>query len=77
MPVKQYKESNVYEETIKRIEYVFDNFERIYISFSGGKDSTVMLHMVMDEAIKRNKKVGVNRGGRSARLWRYLQCARL
>ncbi len=59
MPVKQYKESNVYEETIKRIEYVFDNFERIYISFSGGKDSTVMLHMVMDEAIKRNKKVGV------------------
>ena len=43
----------------ERIEYVFDNFERIYISFSGGKDSTVMLHMVMDEAIKRNRKIGV------------------
>lgn len=42
-----------------RIEYVFDNFKRIYVSFSGGKDSTVMLHLVMEEAIKRNVKVGV------------------
>lgn len=50
---------NVYEATKQRIEYVFDNFERIYVSFSAGKDSTVMLHMVMDEAIKRKRKVGV------------------
>src|SRR5690606_23079759 len=27
--------------------------------FSGGKDSTVMTHLVMDEAIKRGKKVGL------------------
>lgn len=43
----------------QRISYVFDNFPRIYVSFSGGKDSTVMLHLVMEEAIKRNRKVGV------------------
>lgn len=43
----------------QRISYIFDNFPRIYVSFSGGKDSTVMLHLVMDEAIKRNRKVGV------------------
>lgn len=43
----------------ERIAYVFDNFPRIYASFSGGKDSTVMLHLVMDEAIKRQRKVGV------------------
>jgi len=43
----------------QRIEYVFDNFPRIYVSFSGGKDSTVMLHLVMEEAIKRQRKVGV------------------
>lgn len=43
----------------KRIKYVFDNFPKIYLSFSGGKDSTVMLHMVMEEAIKREKKIGV------------------
>lgn len=50
---------NVYEATKQRIEFAFDNFERIYVSFSAGKDSTVMLHMVMDEAIKRQQKIGV------------------
>lgn len=43
----------------ERIIWTFDSFERIYVSFSGGKDSTVMLHMVMDEAIKRKQKIGV------------------
>lgn len=42
----------------ERIEWTFDTFERIYISFSAGKDSTLMLHLVMDEAKKRNKKIG-------------------
>lgn len=50
---------DVYKAAQERIEYTFDNFERIYVSFSGGKDSTVMLHMVMDEAIRRNQKIGV------------------
>lgn len=50
---------NVYDAARKRITYVFDCFPRIYVSFSGGKDSAVMLHMVMDEAIKRGRKVGV------------------
>jgi predicted phosphoadenosine phosphosulfate sulfurtransferase len=50
---------NVLEAARERIAYVFDNFPRIYISFSGGKDSTVMLHLVMDEAIRRGRKVGV------------------
>lgn len=50
---------NVLEAAKQRIKYTFDNFEKIYISFSGGKDSTVMLHLVMEEAIKRNRKVGI------------------
>lgn len=50
---------NVLEAAKERIAITFDNFPRIYVSFSGGKDSTVMLHLVMEEAIKRNKKVGV------------------
>lgn len=50
---------NVFEAAKDRIAYTFDNFPKIYISFSGGKDSTIMLHMVMDEAIKRNRKIGV------------------
>ena len=38
---------------------MFDNFDRIYCSVSGGKDSTVMFHLVMDEAIKRKREVGL------------------
>lgn len=43
----------------ERIAWTFDTCERIYVSFSGGKDSTVMLHLVMQEAIRRGKRVGV------------------
>lgn len=50
---------SVLDATKNRISKVFDDFERIYISFSGGKDSTVMMHLVMHEAKKRNVKVGV------------------
>ena len=42
-----------------RIATAFDNFEKYCVSFSAGKDSTVLLHMVMEEAIKRGKKVAV------------------
>lgn len=42
-----------------RIRYTFDHFEAIYVSFSAGKDSSVMFHLVMDEAKRRNRKVGV------------------
>lgn len=48
-----------FEAAKRRIEYVFDTFPKIYLSFSGGKDSTVMLHLVMDEAVKRGRKIGV------------------
>jgi len=56
---KIYKNTNVYDAAKERIRIAFDSFEKVYCSFSGGKDSTVMLHLVMDEAIKRNRKVGV------------------
>lgn len=56
---KIYHDKNVLEAAQERISYTFDNFERIYLSFSSGKDSTVMLHLVMAEAIKRNRKIGL------------------
>lgn len=43
----------------QRIAWTFDNFERIYLSFSAGKDSTVMLHLVMEEAKARGRKIGL------------------
>lgn len=50
---------NVLTAARSRIEKIFDDFPRIYLSFSGGKDSSVMLHLVMDEAIKRQRKIGL------------------
>jgi predicted phosphoadenosine phosphosulfate sulfurtransferase len=43
----------------ERIAWTFDNVDRIYVSFSAGKDSTVMLHLVMEEARKRGRRVGL------------------
>ena len=43
----------------ERIAWTFDRFPRLYLSFSAGKDSTVMLHLVADEARKRGRKFGL------------------
>lgn len=43
----------------ERVRYAFDNFERVYVSFSGGKDSSVMLHLAAQEAEKRGVTIGV------------------
>ena len=43
----------------QRIEWTFDTFDKIYLSFSAGKDSGVMMHLVCQEAIKRGRRVGV------------------
>jgi predicted phosphoadenosine phosphosulfate sulfurtransferase len=59
MGIKRYRDKDVLTAARERIKITFDNFERMYVAFSGGKDSSVMLHLVMDEAIKRNRKVAV------------------
>jgi predicted phosphoadenosine phosphosulfate sulfurtransferase len=50
---------SVLEAAKQRIAIAFDRFERIYVSFSAGKDSTVMLHLVADEARRRKQTFGV------------------
>jgi len=59
MATKFYINKNVLEASKERITKIFNDFEKYYISFSGGKDSTVMTHLVLEEAKKRNKKVGL------------------
>jgi predicted phosphoadenosine phosphosulfate sulfurtransferase len=59
MQLKNLIPKNVLTATKERISYTFDNFDKILLSFSGGKDSSVMFHLVMDEAIQRGRKIGV------------------
>ncbi len=52
---------NVYDAANERIKYIFQNFKRVYVSFSGGKDSGVMINLVIDYLRKHEpgRKVGV------------------
>lgn len=50
---------NVYEASVERMEYVFDNFDSVYVSFSGGKDSGVLLNIAIDEARRRKRMLDV------------------
>lgn len=59
MASKHYLGITVLEAAQQRIAWTFDTFPRIYCSFSGGKDSTVMTHLVMEEAQRRGHKVGL------------------
>ena len=47
---------SVLDATQKRIEFLFDNYDNIQLSFSGGKDSTVLFHLMNEEAKKRDRK---------------------
>ena len=52
---------NVFEESQKRIETIFNEFDNIYVSFSGGKDSGVLLNLCIDYIRNNNlkRKIGV------------------
>jgi predicted phosphoadenosine phosphosulfate sulfurtransferase len=55
------QDKSVYQASLERIDFIFKNFSRIYVSFSGGKDSGVMLNLVIQYMKDNNidKKVGV------------------
>lgn len=55
MSTKNYKITNVYQEAQFRMNYIFSEFDNIYLSVSFGKDSGVMLNMAINAARKVNK----------------------
>lgn len=58
--VKQvYINETVLDAVNKRIEKIFDDWENIIVSISGGKDSTVLAHLALKEAHKRNRRIGL------------------
>ncbi len=59
--IREYTNENVYEAVQKRLKYIFEEFDNIFVSFSGGKDSGLLLEMTLDFQKKYypNKKIGV------------------
>lgn len=56
---KRYLDCDVLAAAEERICWTFDNFERVYLSYSAGKDSTVMFHLAALEARRRGRRLGV------------------
>lgn len=46
--IKEYMQQNVYEALQRRLQFIFEEFDNVYLSFSGGKDSGLLLNLVMD-----------------------------
>jgi predicted phosphoadenosine phosphosulfate sulfurtransferase len=46
---------NVYEAALDRVRFVFDNCDDIVVAMSGGKDSTVLLHLARTVAAERGR----------------------
>lgn len=50
---------NVLDAALQRLEWVFDTFEKVCLSFSGGKDSSVLFHLAAAVARHKGKKFDV------------------
>ena len=50
-------QKNVYELAQERLKVIFNEFDNIYVSFSGGKDSGVLLNMCIDYIRRNNLKI--------------------
>jgi len=45
---RQYLTQNVYEAFQQRMHFIFTEFDNIFVSFSGGKDSGLLLNLTLD-----------------------------
>lgn len=52
---QNYLTTNVFEEALNRIRFVFDNCDDVIVSMSGGKDSTVIFNLAMIVAKERGR----------------------
>ena len=59
--IKKHTGQNVYDALIERLHFIFEEFDNIFVSFSGGKDSGLLLNVTLDFQKKYypDKKIGV------------------
>ena len=59
--IREYMEKSVYDALLERLQFIFEEFENIYVSFSGGKDSGLLLNILLDFRKKYypDRKIGV------------------
>ena len=58
---KRKKQKTVYDAAVERLDVIFREFDNVYVSFSGGKDSGVLLNLCIDYVRKNypGRKLGV------------------
>ena len=59
MASQRFNNETVLDAARRRTAFVFDHYENIIVSISGGKDSTVLAHLALMEAKKRDRRIGV------------------
>lgn len=52
---KEYRNQDVWEAARDRVRYLYKRFDKIVLSFSGGKDSTSVLHVALSVAAELGK----------------------
>ncbi|EMS0090348.1 hypothetical protein AT483_25895, partial [Escherichia coli] len=57
--VKKFTGENVLRAATARIEWVLDTFPSVCLSFSGGKDSTVLFHLAANVARRKKRHFSV------------------
>ena len=53
--MKIFLNENVFDKALERLNFLFDEFDQIIVSFSGGKDSTLTMEMALKVAEERNR----------------------
>ena len=56
---KQILEQDVLDASMERIKWTLENFQKVCISFSGGKDSSIMLNLTAQLARQMKKKISI------------------